>query len=264
MRPSYWVSQEQGKPLFPELEWSRPENRKQAGKLVVIGGNAHGFAAPAEAYGEAITAGIGMVRALLPDATRKVVSAILPEADFAPSTPSGSFSQKALAEFLDTGMWADGVLIAGDLGRNSETAILLETFLTKFHGQVTLTKDATDYIASTPQSVLAREDTLLVLSVSQLQRLAVSAKFPQAIRFNMDLLHVVEWLHAFTTAHKPTLIVKHLDNLFVARNGQVSSTKVPEEMPIWRLKAASHACVWGIQNPSKRFKAYTAAMLTFY
>src|SRR6185369_8603868 len=131
MDRDYWLRQEAGKPLFPELEWSRPENRSQAGKLLIIGGNLHGFAAPAEAYAEATKAGIGTARVLLPDAVQKIVGRFLENGEFAPSTPSGSFSQKALNEWLIHSSWADGVLLAGDLGRNSETAIVLEKFLGK-------------------------------------------------------------------------------------------------------------------------------------
>lgn len=260
MKPSYWVSQEQGKPLFPELEWSRPENRQHAGKLLVVGGNAHGFAAPAEAYGEAVQAGIGTARVLLPDATHKVVNSIMPEADFAPSTPSGSFSQKALAELLDLAAWADGVLIAGDLGRNSETAVLLESFLAKFRGPVTLTKEAADYAASTPHSILQRESTLLVVSLSQLQRLAVAARFPQALTFSMDLLHLVDWLHEFTLTHEPGIIVQHLGYTLVAIDGRVSSTKISEDKPIWRVKTAARASVWRLQHPNKLFEAITTSV----
>lgn len=261
MRPSYWEVQETHKPLFPELEWSRPENRQKAGKLLVIGGNAHGFAAPAEAYGIALDTGIGTVRALLPDATRKTVSSVMPEADFAPSTPSGSFSQKALTELLEASAWADGVLIAGDLGRNSETAVLLEAFLAKFHGQITLTKDAADYISSTPRTALGRENTLVVLSMSQLQRLAIAAKFPQALTFRMDLLHLVGWLHQFSATHNIQLMVKHLDVLFVAARGRVSTTKLQNDQPIWRLKLASRASVWWLQHPHKNFEALTTSVV---
>ena len=131
MKPEYWLTQTKDKPLFPELEWSRPENRSAAGKLLIIGGNAHGFAAPAEAYAVATKAGIGTARVLLPDAVRKIVGRLWENGEFAPSTPSGSFGQKALDEFLLQGSWADAVLFAGDLGRNSETAILLEKSLQK-------------------------------------------------------------------------------------------------------------------------------------
>ena len=40
----------------------------------------------------------------------------------------------ALAPLLDLAQWADGVLLAGDIGRNSETTVLLETFMSKYHG----------------------------------------------------------------------------------------------------------------------------------
>jgi hypothetical protein len=262
MRPTYWVSQDKTKPLFPELEWSRPENRQHAGKLLVVGGHAHSFAAPAEAYGAAMKAGIGTPRALLPDAVRKVVSSMMPEADFAPSTPSGSFSQNSLSELLAASAWADGVLMAGDFGRNAETAILIESFLAKHQGQVSLTKDAVDYVVSTPKTTLARKGTLLVLSFSQLQRLATAAKFPEPVKFSMDLLHVVEWLHRFTTEHQLYLIVKHLDQLLVAVNGQVSSTKYLEDKPIWRAQTAARASVWWLQHPNKSFEALTASLIT--
>ncbi len=256
----YWHKQTADKPLFPELAWSRPENRLHAGKLLVIGGNLHGFAAAAEAYAEAERAGAGTVRALLPDALQKTVGIIIGGAEFSASTPSGSFAQKALADALSLGNWADGTLFAGDLGRNAETAILIEKFLSKHPGAVTLTKDAIDYAVSLPQSILSRDQTLLVLSLAQLQRLGTAAKAPIAVRYQMDLLQLVDWLHLFTLSHAPYLIVKHLDTVFVAVSGQVSTTRLPADIPIWRLKTAAHASVWWLQNPSKPFEALTAAV----
>jgi hypothetical protein len=261
MRPDFWLTQTRDKPLFPELEWSRPENRAQAGKLLIIGGNLHGFAAPAEAYAAATKAGIGTTRVLLPDAVRKIVGRFLEHGEFAPSTPSGSFSQKALGELLAHSTWADGILFAGDLGRNSETAILLENFLSKSPLPVTLTKDAVDYATSAPHTVLGRPHTLLVLSLSQLQRLGTAAKHTKPIAFSMDLLHLVDWLHEFTAEHQPYIVVKHLNNLLVAVDGKVSSTNLAEEKQIWRVETAAHASVWWLQNPSKPFEAISAAIL---
>ncbi len=90
MSTKTWLKQDHNHPLFPELLWSRPENRLHAGKLLIIGGNLHGFAAPATAFSAASKAGIGSQRVLLPDAIRKVVGNFMPEADFGTSTPSGS------------------------------------------------------------------------------------------------------------------------------------------------------------------------------
>ena len=262
MDRTYWHKQTKSAPLFPELEWSRPENKLQAGKLLIAGGSAHGFAAPAEAYAESVRAGIGTARALLPQAIQKIVGIIIDTAEYAPSTPSGSFSQKALAEFLTESAWADGVLFAGDLGRNSETAIMLEKFLHKSPVAATLTKDAVDYCTSAPQIILERPDTLLVLSMSQLQRLAISSGATKPITFQMDLLHLIEWLHDFTAQHEPYIIVKHHDTILVAVNGEVGTFKPTKALPMWRLKTATHASVWWLQNPQKPFAALMTSLLT--
>jgi len=262
MDRDYWLRQDAGKPLFPEMEWSKPENRQQAGKLLIVGGNLYGFAAPAEAYAQATKAGIGTTRVLLPSAVQKIVGRVLEAGEYAPSTPSGSFSQRALTELLSSAAWADAVLLAGDLGRNSETAILLEKFLSKYSGEVTLTKDAVDYAVSAPQTILNREDTLVVLSLSQLQRLGVAAKMPQAITFSMDLLRLTEWLHHFTTQYRPYIIVKHLDSLIVAAQGKVSTTHLTEPQQVWRVLCAACAAVWWLQNPQKPFEALTTSVIS--
>lgn len=256
----YWHKQTKDKPLFPDLLWSRPENKAHAGKLLIIGGNSFGFAAVGEAYNEAGRAGIGTARVLLPDAIKKVAGLVLQNGEFAPSTPSGSFSQASLSDWLEHAAWADGVLIAGDLAKNSETAIVLEKFLEKYSGQVTITKDAGDYVVSNPKLVLKREKTLLVVSFAQLQKIIAGSSFAKALTFDMDLLKLVEILHNFTITHSVCITLKHLDTLYVAYGGQVSTTQTTEIDEIWRVKMAAHASVWWLQNPEKPFEAISCSL----
>jgi len=257
----YWHRQTAAKPLYPDLLWSRPENRSTAGKLLIVGGNAHGFAAPATGYAEAAKAGIGTVRVLLPDSLQKTVGKILETGEYAPSTPSGSFAQQSLAELLAMAEWADGVLLAGDLGRNSETAILLEQFAVKYPGRLTISKDAVDYFTKIPTTLLSRSNTMLVLSFAQLQKLASSARFDKAFTFDMDFLRLVDELHEFTVLHQTALVVKHLQNIFVALNGQVSSTKLNDDLVVWRVRTAANASVWWLQNPGQEFEAVTTSLV---
>jgi NAD(P)H-hydrate repair Nnr-like enzyme with NAD(P)H-hydrate dehydratase domain len=261
MERTYWKRQTAENSLFPNLQWSKPENRAFAGKLLIVGGNAHGFAAPASCYADAVKAGVGTARVLLPDAIQKVVGPVLEQGEFAPSTPSGSFSQKTLDDLLSLSAWADGALLAGDLGRNSETAILLEKYASKYHGQLTITKDAGDYFTATPEVMRYRENTTLVISFAQLQRLGTHLGYTTAFTFDMDLLHLVDALHEFTELFPFYLITKHHENILVACNGQVSTTKLPEELSIWRCEIAAHASVWWLQNPNKPFEALTTAVL---
>jgi hypothetical protein len=259
---TFWRKQTKSKPLYPDMIWSRPENAAYAGKLLIVGGNLYGFNNPATAYTESQKAGIGVARVVLPDALHKTIGKVFTAGEFAPSTPSGSFAQRALGEFLPMAHWADGTLLAGDLGRNSETAILLEKFAAKYSGQLTLTCDAADYFTSTPATVLERPDTLWVVSLAQLQKLAMQAKFPRAFTFDMDMLRFVNTFHDFSQTFHTSIIVKHLDNIFVAADGQVSSTKLAGDLPIWRLRTAAHASVWWLQNPGKTFEALTTSLVT--
>jgi hypothetical protein len=258
---AYWQKQTSDKPLFPDLVWSRPETRAQAGKLLIVGGNAHSLAAPAAAYEAAGKAGIGTVRVILPDSLQKTVGRVFEAGEYAPSTPSGSFGQRSLAELCATAVWADSVLVAGDLGRNSETAIMLEQFVQKYTGQLTLTQDALDYFTKAPGPLLEREDTLIVASFAQLQKLATAARFTAPFTFDMDFLKLIENLHNFTTQHQLHVITKHLDTILVAVNGQVSTTKLAEDHKVWRVKTAAAASVWWLQNPGKPCEALTTSLV---
>jgi NAD(P)H-hydrate repair Nnr-like enzyme with NAD(P)H-hydrate dehydratase domain len=256
----YWLKQTADAPLFPDLLWSRPENKRHAGKLGIIGGNAHGFAAAAEAYAGAQRTGIGTARVLLPDSLTRTVGKLFPEAEFAPSTPSGSFARTSLAELLVLGQWADGLLLAGDLGRNSETAILLEQLTEKYSGQLTLTQDALDYFTATSSKLADRPNTLAVASLAQAQKLFGAARSAQALTFSMDLSHLVEALHGFTQQHPINLIIKHHDVIAVATSGQVSTTKVGDTLDAWRIPTAAAAATWWLQNPKQAFEALTASL----
>ena len=264
MIPEFWHRQTTAQPLFPAMQWSRPENKLYAGKLLVVGGNLYGFATAAEAYTEAEKAGAGTVRVLLPDALRKTIGKTFVAGEFAPSTPSGSFGRRSLDELLAFSHWADATLLAGGFGRNSETAIVLETFTQKYSDQLTITKDAADYFAAEPKNILMRPQTLFVISMAQLQKLGTQVRFPKAFTYGMDLIRLVETLHEFTLEYKAHIIVKHLDTIVVAVNGEVSTTKLSTDRAVWRVKTAAHTSVWWLQNPTKPFEALSTAILEVF
>lgn len=261
MQQTYWHKQTTTKPLFPDLLWSRPETQALSGKLLIVGGNAHGFAAPAEAHAQAVAAGIGLTRVLLPHHVKRLLpSPLRLEMEFAPSNPSGSFARTALAELLDAATWADGVLLAGDLGRNSETAIVLEQFINKYQGPLTVTQDAADYFIKTPSPLLARPNSALVVSFAQLQKLAIHAQFETAFRYEMDLTQLVTALRLFSLEHSAAIATRQRDNVLVAADGKVSTTKLVIDTKIWRVRTAASVSVWQLQNPSQPFEALTTAI----
>jgi len=261
MERTYWHKQTTDTPLFPDVLWSRPETKRTAGKLLIIGGNLHSFASVGNAYVEALSAGAGQIRLVMPDALKKTVSKLIPDADFLPSTPSGSFARLALAGLIDQAGWADGVLIAGDLGNNSETAILLEKFTDKYSGQLTLAKDAASHFADIPEILMDRQKTTMIVDITQLQHLAGQVKFSQPFTSNMDLIRMVDALHDFSQPFAPNIITQHLSNYVVAVDGEVSTTNVGTEKISWRIPTAAHAAVWWLQNPTNPFEALTTSII---
>jgi NAD(P)H-hydrate repair Nnr-like enzyme with NAD(P)H-hydrate dehydratase domain len=264
MNQDFWYKQTAEQPLFPDLIWSRPESRALSGKLLIIGGNLHSFALTASAYNQAEKAGAGAVKVLMPDAIKTLLGPAVEATlniEFAPSTPSGSFSQKALDEFLALSQWADTVLLIGELGRNSETAILLEKFVEKYKGLLIISGDSLDYFTQVSPLVLDRPDTCLAPDLSQLQKLAAQIQLTLPITSNMDLLRLVDALHDLSSKHPAYLIFRFGEYNLVAVNGRVSSTKSLSKAKDIQADMAVQAAIWWMQAANRPFEAITSSML---
>lgn len=263
MNQVYWHKQGE-KALFPNLLWARPEVKGAAGKLLVVGGHAQSFAAAAEAYAAAEQAGIGSVRVLLPDSLEKTVGKLFPSAEFAPSNPSGGFATRALAELLAAAQWADGVLLAGDLGRNSESLAMLENFASNYTGQLTITKDTADFFCTQPLTLVNRAETLLVLSMGQLQKLGKSLQLPYAFTSDLGMVQFIELLHNFTETY-PTLyiVTRHMDKHVIAVKGTIGTSPVLGEKPIWRVAIAASASTWWLQTSDLPFESLISSLINY-
>jgi NAD(P)H-hydrate repair Nnr-like enzyme with NAD(P)H-hydrate dehydratase domain len=256
----YW--QKQGsEPLFPDLLWSRPENKRTAGKLLIIGGNLHNFSAPGQAYEAATQAGTGTAKVLLPEGLRKTIGAVLENCEFAPMNKSGSFAKEALAEWLEWAAWADGVVLAGDIGRNSETAIVTEQFLKHYRGQLTITQDALDQFRDDPKALFQRPQTTIVASFGQLQKMWPKITTDgRVIRYGNSLTQNLDILHTTAQETPPNLVTKQHDDIAVIVQGKISTTRNEDE--IWRVSTAATMATWWLQNPGKPFEALTTAIST--
>jgi hypothetical protein len=260
--PTYWHKQGKDQPLFESLHWSKPETKATAGKLLIIGGNSHGLTAPGIAYAAAAKAGVGTSHVLLPDAIRKTIGNSFAEGDFAFSTPSGSFSRKALNQFSENAAWADGILLAGDFGKNSETAILLEEFIKKYVGPLTLTQDAVDYFVRNIAELTHRPDTVIVTNLSRLQKITTAGMPSLIIQHQMSLHALVGLLNSWTRETGARILTFHNDNFVYADAGQVSTT-ASVEIPNWEVPLAAYAATWWLQHPQKSFEAITTAIYDF-
>lgn len=259
---SYWKRQTIEQPLFPDIEWSKPEQKSQSGKLGIIGGNRLGFAGVAEAYSAAFQTGAGHIRVLLPDVLKKTLPPVITDTIFAPTNPSGSLSKDAIAEMNALGEWAQAILMIGDAGRSGETAIVYEQFIQKYAGQLILTRDAIDLVKNGSEMLVERPNTALIASFAQLQKLFQSVYYPKVLTFSMQLTNLVEAVHKFTITYPVTIAVLHKDHLIVASGGEVTSQIWSNPMLIWRGTVAAKAAAYWLWTPSKPLEAITSSILS--
>ncbi len=261
MEYEYWHKQTPTSALYPDIEWGKPEQRSHAGRLGIIGGNKLGFAGVAESYATALQTGAGQTRVLLPDILRKTIPTTMTDVIFGATNPSGSLAKDALVEMKAIGEWATGILLVGDAGRNSETAIVYEDFIREYSGPLTITRDAIDLVKHASQNLVERPNTLLIVSFAQLQKLFQLVYYPKVLTFSMQLTNLVEAIHKFTLTYPVSLVVLHKEALLAAANGEVTSTPWDNPMAIWRGQTASKAATYWLWNPAKVLESITASLL---
>lgn len=258
----YWHKQTIETPLFPDIEWNKPERRDQAGRLAIIGGNKLGFAGVAEAYTQSLQVGVGSVRVLLPDVLKKTIPPTMIDVVFGASNPSGGLAKDAAINMQAVGSWASGVLMVGDAGRNSETAIVYEDFLRTYDKQLTLTRDAVDLVKNSSQLLVERPNTLLVLAFAQLQKLFQAVYYPKILTFNMQLTQLVEALHKFTITYPTSIVVLHKETIVIASDGEVVTMPWENAMAIWRGTVATRAAGYWLWNSNSLLQGVSASLVS--
>jgi len=257
---SYWHKQSSDKPLYPDIEWAKPEQKSHRGRLGIIGGNKLGFISVADNYQLALQTGAGEVRVLLPDILKKSIPASMTDVIYGASNPSGGLAGNALVEMKAIADWATGVILIGDAGRNSETAVLYENFIREYSGTLVITRDAIDLIKNSSTQLVERPNTLLVVSFAQLQKLFQTVYYPKVLTFSMQLTNLVEAIHKFTISYPISVAVFHKDVLLVTSGGEVTSTPWANPMDIWQGKTATIATVYWLWNSGKTLESITASL----
>lgn len=261
---SYW--QKQSKPLFDDLIWNIPEQKTN--EITVIGGNNQNFSAVIR-ISEFLSNNFPLknVATVLPDSLRSQLPP-LSNLLFAPSTSSGSFAKSPeLTDYLQSGNFT---LLAGDLSRNSATAVALsdaiaQTLKSSTIHPLLITRDAVDLLAPTAGQILGHPQLFIVASMVQLQKIFRAVYYPKMIMLSQPLIPVVETLHKFTLTYPTTILTFHQDNIIVANHGDITTTHLvdTEYSPIslWAGQLAARIAALNLFNPHKPLGATTAAIL---
>lgn len=252
----YWHRQGTKK-LYSDIDMMAPEQRRFAGKLLIIGGNKGMFFAVASALEAAKKFGIGEVRALMPDALKNQVPST-PELYFAEAEASGAFGRLALQEMLRQAEWADAVLLIGDSGKNAETSLAFAEFMDKCQKPVYITRDAIETVTPSVADWAMRDyETGLLLTMPQLQKMLRAMYYPKVITLSMPTNQLVETLHKFTLSYPVAVATFHNDLIIVAEKGVVVTQSISDTnltpISIWSGALLVQAVVARLWNPEKDF-----------
>ena len=262
----YWQKQDKT-PLFKEVDIEQPEQRRLAGKVLVIGGNKGAFFAVANALKIVNEMGVGGVRALLPSSLKNQIPST-PEVYFAEAETSGAFGKHALSEMLTQAEWADAVVMIGDIGKNAETSIVVAEFLKKCEKPVYLTRDAVDAATAdvTNWSTQREVETGLFVTMPQLQKLLRTLYYPKVVTLSMPTNQLIETLHKFTVSYQLSLLAFHNNQLIAAQNGDVVTTELRDTnwtpVNLWDGSLMMRAAILRLWNPNfELHKIFASAIL---
>ncbi len=250
----YW--QKQGKtPLFPEVDSWPPEQKRFAGKLLLIGGNKGSFFAVANVMQMAVKRGVGEVRVVMPKSLKGKVPS-MPEIIFAEAEVSGAFGKSALSEILLQAAWADAVVVVGELGRNAETSVMMAEFLKICDKPIYLMRDAVDAAAADVMNWSLNETPVTLLAtVPQLQKLLRTMYYPKMITLSMPTNQLVETLHKFTLSFEMTIMTYHNEQIIMAQNGEVITASMHDTgftpINLWDGKAVVDTAILQLWNPAQ-------------
>ncbi len=262
----YW--QKQGlKPLFGEVDMERPEQKRYAGKLLIIGGNKGAFFAVANAMNEAHEMGVGEVRALMPSSLKSQVPST-PEVYFAEAEKSGAFGRNALNDLLIQAEWAEAVVLIGDMGKNAETTMAFAEFMKQCEKPLFITRDAVDAVTPDVMNWAMREpETSLLLTMPQLQKLLRTLYYPKVVTLSMPTNQLIETLHKFTLSYELSIVTFHNNQLIVAQHGEVVSEDIKDtewtQITLWGGALAVQEAVLKLWNPNIETRKVLASAMIY-
>lgn len=248
----YWQHQTD-EPLYPDVIWSRPETKHGSGKLLIIGGSAGSMSHVAANFTATEQSGAGTIHLLVPDSLTKVTKGI-PHIQYAPANPSGSFARSALDEFLSVGSNVDGVFLAGDLGKNSETSLLLEAFFTKYSGIIAVSSDSVESFPGKHAALFERDNTVIELTLNQLRNIAIELQLDRPVTSDIARAQLAEILHDISLK-QPGLVVTHQEKtVWIAHRGRVVDC-------LSANYTFARCVVWAVQQPEKQFEAIVSSLV---
>lgn len=231
--------------------------RQRAGRLLLIGGHKGEFSLLQAIYQSAEATGIGECVAAMPDSLRRTIG----ESGFGrfvPASASGSLGKAALAELLELATDADALIIGANLTNNAETAVVIESLITKLEQPVVITEEAIDILQFHPELITGNPRALVVATMPALFALAGHHHMPIAIKPHGGVVGKIEILQQLAAISRCCYVVFDSE-ILVHASSNTSLTDLKQPLSTLPGAVIGAAATFWVQNLSKPYEALTTA-----
>lgn len=244
-------------PLFPDIFWNRPTMRRRAGRLLLIGGHRGEFSLLQAIYQSAEAAGVGECIAVMPDSLRRTVG----EAGFGrfvPASASGSIGRAAVGELLQLGADVDALILGANLTNNAETAVAIESLITKLEQPVVITEETIQILKFHPELITGNPKALVVATMPGLFALAGHHHLPIAIKPHGGVVGKIEIVQQLAAISRCSYLVFDSE-IIVQAEGQTSLTALSQPLSALSGAVIGVAATFWIQQLTQSYAALTSA-----
>lgn len=227
-----WQKQDD-QPLFPDILWSRPEQKAAKAKVLIIGGHYGGFEQVSKAAAFCESFGVGILKVILPDKLAKSFAFANDGFLFVPSTAEGELSLEAQEPIAEQLKSSDVVILPGDLGNNSQTSRVLTDLALKSTKKIVIYGDACKQLYSDINKILSRDNTAFVLEPGYLQQVLDKSTQAIAVTSSTGVIEAAQRLTELTNQIRASIVTQINQKVLAATDQEVVvSSSFPDLLDI--------------------------------
>lgn len=244
--------------IYKDIEWSQPDNPSQMGSCLIIGGSLQDIIAPHYAYNKLVRYFLSTT-VLMPESVKKFVGSKNKDIVFINSNPSGSFSLKSIDIVHSYLSEARIAIICGSIGKNSETAILMERIV-NYDTLKVICGDSLELFKINTKSLLNNESNILVGDFRQIRTILNNGQVKTVHLYKDSLFETVNKLKISTNGIKAFFVLITDNYIFIAQDGKVKFFKKNKVNKDMNLEIACLTCEWSVNNKDRLFEAIQVAI----
>jgi hypothetical protein len=225
-----------------------------APKVLIIGGSSHGFSTT-KLYDAIKSKSAYQTKIIMPKSLEKMLGPAIPDAIFVEATSTGEIAHTAKNEICSAMLWAEAIIFSDDIGNNSQTEILVTELLRELVSPAYFVGHAIDLLQKSDQEAIKNPCIIMVGELAKISKLNSETHSQIALLQADGIVKLVEKMQTVSTSWLATIATESQNQLLIASDGRVSTTKdIGED---WQVNFVANSVQFAKLFDSKQFEGLT-------